>query len=201
MTKEVNEDFENSVNCWICNNDYIDCDVKVRDLCHITEKYAGSTYRDCNINVKLNHKIPVVFHNLKNHESHLIMQKLGKSNLKINVIPNGLEKYLSFGINNKLCFIDSFRFLSSLLDSLVKNLDKDDFKYLSQEFDNNVLDLVKQKGFYPYDYMTDFRKFKEQLASKEKFYSSLTSKKVSNKEYDHVLKVWSERLSQFLFKM
>ena len=39
--------------------------------------------------------------------------------------------------------------------------------------------------------MSDFGKFKEQLPSKEKFYSSLTSKKISNKEYEHVLKVWN----------
>ena len=90
------------------------------------------------------------------------MQELGKFNLKINVIPNGLH---------------SFQFLSSSLDSLVKNLAKDDFKYLSQEFDNKVVDLVKQKGFYPYEYMSDFEKFKEHLPSKEKFYSLLTGKK------------------------
>ena len=40
--------------------------------------------------------------------------------------------------------------------------------------------------------MTDFKKFKEQLPSKEKFYSLLTGKKISNKEYDHVLKVWNK---------
>ena len=40
---------------------------------------------------------------------------------------------------------------------------------MSQEFDNNALDLVKQKGFYPYEYMSDFEKFKEELCSKEKF--------------------------------
>ena len=45
-------------------------------------------------------------------------------------------------MNNKLSFIDSFQFLSSSLDSLVKNLGKDDFMYLSHESDNNVLDLV-----------------------------------------------------------
>ena len=73
---------------------------------------------------------------------------------------------MSFTVNHKLCFIGSFQFLSSSLDSLVKNLTKDDFKYLSQEFDNNVLDLVKQKGFYPYEYMSDFEKFKEDLPSK-----------------------------------
>ena len=77
------------------------------------------------------------------------MQELGKFNLKINVIPNGLEKYTSFSINNKLIFFDSFQFLRFSLDSSVKNLDKSDFKYLSQEFDNNVLDLAKKKGLYP----------------------------------------------------
>ena len=41
-------------------------------------------------------------------------------------------------------------------------------------FDNNVLDLVKQEGFYPDEYMSNFEKFKEQLPSKEKFYRSLT---------------------------
>ena len=51
----------------------------------------------------------------------------------------------------KLSFIDSFQFLSSSLNSLVKNLDKNNFKYLSQDFDNNALDLVNQKGFDTYD--------------------------------------------------
>ena len=55
----------------------------------------------------LNHKIPAAFHNLKNCDL-LIMQELGKFNLEINVIPNKLEKYMSFSINDKLSFIDSF---------------------------------------------------------------------------------------------
>ena len=65
---------------------------------------------------------------------------------------------------------------------------KDDFKYLSQEFDNNVLDLVKQKEFYRYEHMSDFQKFKEELPSKKTFYSSLTGKKVSGKEYTMFLR-------------
>ena len=110
------------------------------------------------------------------------MQELCKFNLKINVIPNGLEKYMSFTINNKLSFIDSFQFLSSSLDSLVQNLNKDDFKYLSQELNNNVLDLVKQIGFYPYEYMNNFETFNEELPCKEKL-------KITNKEYEHVIDV------------
>ena len=84
---------------------------------------------------------------------------------------------MGFTINDKFSFIDSFQFLSSSLDCLVKKLNKDDSKYLSQEFNRNKLDLVKQKGFYPYEYMTDFEKFKEKLPSKEKLSSSLTGKK------------------------
>ena len=64
--------------------------------------------------------------------------------------------YISFNINNNLIFVDTFQFLSSSLDRVVENLSKDDFKYFSQEFDKNVLDLVKQKGFYPCDYVSDF---------------------------------------------
>ena len=78
------------------------------------------------------------------------------------------------------------------LYSLVKNLGRDGFKYLSQEFDNNVLDLVNQKGYYSYEYMSDFKKFKEQLPSKEKFYNSLIVKNISVKEYEHLLDVWNK---------
>ena len=100
------------------------------------------------------------------------MQELGKFNLKINVILNGgLEKYMSFSISNKLSFIDSLQFIRSSLDSLVKNLGKDYFKYLSQEFDNNVLDLVKQKELYPYKYMSDFEKFKGKVLLTSAFFT------------------------------
>ena len=156
MTKKDDGDSKNSTKCWICDNGYVDGDVKVKDHCHVTGKYRGSTHRDCNIKVKLIHKIPVVFHNLKNYNYRLVMQELGKFNFEINVITNRLEKYMSFVVNNKLAFIDSFRFLSSSLDILVKNLGKDDFKYLTQEFHSDVLDFVKQKGFYPYQYTSGF---------------------------------------------
>ena len=96
---------------------------------------------------------------------------------------------MSFSINNKLSFIDGFQFLSYSLDSLVKNLGKDDFKYLSQEFGNNLLDLVKQKGSQPCEYIINFEKFKRELPSKEMFCGSLIGKKTSDKEYKHVLNV------------
>ena len=71
-------------------------------------------------------------------------------------------------------------------------MSKDDFKYLSQEFDNNILHLVMQKGFYPYEYISHFQKFKEELPSKEKFYSSLTDRKITDTEYEHILNVWNK---------
>ena len=128
------------------------------------------------------HKTSVVFHNLKTYDFCLITQELGKSNFKINDIPSVLERSISFTVNNKLSFVNRFYFLSSSLDSLVANLGKDDFKYLSQEFNSDILDLVKQKG----DYMSSFKKFKERLPSKEKFYSSMTNKEISDKEHKHV---------------
>ena len=71
------------------------------------------------------------------------MQVLGTLILKRNVTSNRLEKCMSFSITYKLSFINCFPFLSASLDRLVKNLSKDDFKYLCQEFDRNVLGLVK----------------------------------------------------------
>ena len=71
-------------------------------------------------------------------------------------------------------------------------MSKDDLKYLSQEFDNNVLYLVKQKWFYPYEYMSNFEKVSWTVTKQRKFYSSLTSKKINHKEYKHIFKVWNK---------
>ena len=73
MTKEDNENFNNSTKCWIYYNDYIYDDVKVRDHYHNIGKYKCSRRRDNDTNLKLNHKISIVFHNLKNYVSHLVM--------------------------------------------------------------------------------------------------------------------------------
>ena len=113
------------------------------------------------------------------------MQELGKFNFK-NIIPNVLEQYMNSNINNNLIFIDSCQFLNPSLDSLVKNFSKNDFEYLGQDFDSDGLDLVKQKDFYPDEYMSDFEKFKEVLPNKVKFHSSLTGKKNSDNKCEHV---------------
>ena len=65
LSKNDNEDFSNFTKFCFYDNDYIDNYVKVKDLCNIIGKYRSSAQKDCNINDELNHKIPVVFHNLK----------------------------------------------------------------------------------------------------------------------------------------
>ena len=91
----------------------------------------------------------MIFHNLKGYDSHLIF------NVKISVIPNVLEKYMTFTINKNLVFIDSMQFMNSSLEKLVKNLNDKDFKYLSEEFSGEKLKLGKQNGVYPYEYMNN----------------------------------------------
>ena len=66
-------------------------------------------------------KVPVIFHKLKGYDSHLMFKELSKFNVKINVIPNGLEKYMAFTINRNIIFIDSMQFMKSSIDSLIKN--------------------------------------------------------------------------------
>ena len=97
------------------------------------------------------------------------MQELENFKLKISVIPNGVKKCMSFTINDKLSFIDSFQFLSSSWDSLVKTLNKDDFKYLSQEFDNNELDLVKRKYFFLMSIWLILKSLKNNYSPKKSF--------------------------------
>ena len=72
---------------------------------------------------------------------------MSKFDVKVNVIPNGLEIYPAFTINNNLVFIGSMQFRNTSLDTLVKNLSDNDY-YLSEEFSSDLLKLVKQKGVY-----------------------------------------------------
>ena len=65
---------------------------------------------------------------MRRYDSNLIFNELDKSDVKINVIPNGLEKYMVFFWNKNLVFIDSMQFMDSSLDKLVKNLSDEDFK-------------------------------------------------------------------------
>ena len=180
MTEKEEYLFQQSNNCWICKKPIDNKDEKVRDHCYITGKFRGAAHWDCNINFQLTKKIPVIFHNLKGYDSHLIFSELHKFNLKVDVIPNGLEKYMAFFLGRDLVFIDSMQFMNFSLDKLVKNLVDEDFKYLVEEFGSENLKILKQKGAYPYECMNSFKRFNEdKLCARKYFYSSTKDKKNS----------------------
>ena len=183
MTENDELRFKQMDECHICGNRYTDKDVRIRDHCYITGKFWSSAHQECNLRPKItpeSNKIPVVFHNLRGYDSHLIMQQIGEiaknhayknkkgeeQHLKINVIPNNMEKYMAFVLGNHLNFTDSFQFMSSSLDNLPKEL----VKHTSEEFTGDKLSLMSQKGVYPYDYMDSFEKFDQmELPTKELF--------------------------------
>ena len=208
MTKNDEDAFQKAEECHICNKQYTEKDIRVRDHCHITGKYRGSAHQECNLKLRIKPeeiKIPVIFHNLRGYDSHFIMQEIGaivkkhtyknkrgeETQMSINAIPNNMEKYMAFMLGNHLTFIDSFQFMSSSLDKLVSNLPRGSFKYTSQVFKGKKLDLMARKGVYPYDYMDSFEKFNEKLPSKEDFYSILNNEYISDEDYKHAQNVWN----------
>ena len=76
----------------------------------------------------------MIFHNLRGYDSHLIFHELKKFDVRIDIIPNGLEKYMAFIL-----------IMSSSLEKLVKNLSDNYLKYLTEEFGSKDLELLKQK--------------------------------------------------------
>ena len=83
------------------------------------ENSGGSAHQECNLRLRITPesvKIPVVFHNLRDYDSHLVMQQIGEidkshacknkkeeeQHLKINAIPNDMEKYMAFMLGNQL---------------------------------------------------------------------------------------------------
>ena len=208
MTKENETDFQKATKCHICDKPYKDKDIRVRDHCHITGKFRGSAHQDCNLKLQIKPetiKIPVIFHNLRGYDSHFIMQEIGKIakehtytnkkgekvEMNINCIPNNMEKYMAFMLGNHLVFLDSFQFMSSSLDNLIKNLPDEAFKYTKQEFKKEQFNLMKQKGIYPYDHMDSFDRFNEtKLPVQEDFYSILNNEHISDEQYKHAQNVW-----------
>ena len=208
MTMENEIDFKKAIKCHICDQQYTDKDIRVRDHCHITGEFRGSAHQDCNLKLRIkpdNIKIPVIFHNLRGYDSHFIMQQIGKiakkhayknkrgeeCHMNINCIPNNMEKYLAFMLGNHLVFLDSLQFMNSSLDNLIKNLPDEAFKYTKQEFKKEQFNLMKQKGIYPYDHMDSFDRFNEtKLPVQQDFYSILNNEHISDEQYKHAQNVW-----------
>ena len=176
MSEEGEHLFQQSNSCWMCKKIINE---KVRDHFHITSKFRGAAYQSCNLNFQLTKKIPVIFHNLERYDSHLIFFVLHQFDSKINVISNGLEKYMALFLYKNLVFIDSMQFINSSLDKLVKYLSDEDFKYLVEEFDSKHLKILKQNGDYPYEYINSFKKFDEhKLPARKYFFSSMKKERL-----------------------
>ena len=209
FTEEDIKQFNKASDCWICGeklgND------KVRDHCHFTGRYRGPAHNKCNLKYRKPKNISVFFHNLSGYDSHLFIKKLGTpdKNENIDCIPNNEEKYISFSktivtgqytskkgeVKNKtfkIVFKDSLKFLASSLEALVNNLTKEDFKNLHKYFTPKQAEILKQKGFYPYEYMDSEEKFNDtKPPPREAFCSKLSGKGISNKNYNRVLNVWN----------
>ena len=85
---------------------------------------------------------------------------------------------MGFSLNKNLVFIDSMQVMNSCLDKLVKNLSDKDFKYISRKIGSENLELLKEKGAYPYEYMNSFEGFNEiKLPARKYFFSSKKKKK------------------------
>ena len=116
---------------------------KGRDHCHLTGDYRGPSHSICNINItqKQSNFLPIVFHIFSNYDCHLFSKKLiDKKNdkVKFDILPKTNEEYISVTFRC-IRFIDSYRFLSSSLDSLVKTLVKSSNKTL-KDFEEEIVD-------------------------------------------------------------
>ena len=85
----------------------------------------------------------------------------------------GWKNTWHFVLNENLVFTGSMQFMNSSLDKLVKNFSEEDFKYLVEEFGSENLELLKQKGGYPYEYMNSFERFNEKNCLLENIFTAL----------------------------
>ena len=189
ITPKQEVEFQETIDCSICGKEL--GEDRVRDHDHVTGMYRGAAHHICNLKYRITWKVPVVFHNLRGYDSHLIMQEIGKFKMEVNVIPNNMEKYISFSLGKNLVFIDSIQFMASSLEALVSNLSPEDFRIVGKRWKGEDFNLVTQKGVFPYEFIDDISKLStEGLPSKDKFYSSLYESEVKEEDYQRAQKVW-----------
>ena len=143
LTKKEEENYNNQKICYICKKEFITSDTtehkknnKVRDHCHYTYKYRRVIHNTCNLRYKIPKEIPIIFHNGSTYDYHFIIRELVKEfEGNFECLEENTEKYITFSvtikkrienkdmeINYKIKFIDSFRFMATLLSKLVDNL-------------------------------------------------------------------------------
>ena len=141
MTEKDEEDYKNNNSCRFCEKN-IESD-KVKDHCHLIGKYRRPAHNTCNFNVtqKQSNFIPFIFHNFSNYDCHIVFKKMvdkKKDKVDFEMIPKTNEEYISVTYGC-IRFIDSYRFLSSGLDSLVKTLVDNSRKTL-EDFEEEIID-------------------------------------------------------------
>ena len=191
MSEQDEQRFLNSTHCHICNGPFVINDA-VRDHDHFTGEFRGAAHSTCNISFQVPYKLPVVFHNLKGFDAHLIIQAINKDLISsVTVIPQTVDKYIAFFMDN-FVFIDSLAFLPSSLEALADNVDiEQKRRFLLQEFELQDIDFCLAKGFLPYDYLENEEKLNEtSLPPKECFYNKLRNKKISDPEFTKALQMW-----------
>lgn len=187
---------KNATKCYLCDGEFTEEDYKVRDHHHLSGVYRGPAHLSCNGKASKQKFIPVLFHNLKNYDGHLILANLPDSieSENINCIAQNQEKYMSFTIK-KLRFLDSFQFMAESLSNLTDNLKKsgiDKFKYTTEVFKDKT-ELMLRKGVYFYEYADCFEVFDEKEIPKyEDFYSSLEDTNISQDDFEHMVNVWNQ---------
>ena len=129
MASEDEEIYNNSHICWICKQE-LNMD-KVRNHCHVTGRFRSAAHNKCNINLRLPKKLSIIFHNFQGYDGDLIFKELNNFNVDIDVIPKGIDKYMSIIVNRHTTFIDSLQFYNGSLDALVSNLKDEDFKHVT----------------------------------------------------------------------
>ena len=150
--------YKSSHICWIYREELNTG--RVRDHCHITGKFRGAAHNQCNLKFKMSKKLPIIFHNLRGYDGHLIFKELNNFNVDIEVIPKTIDKYMSLIVNRNIDFIDSLQFYKGSLDTLTSNLEDNHFKHLMPEFLTDKLEILKRKDAYPYEWVNSYEKFK-----------------------------------------
>ena len=202
------EKFKSATHCFICKEPFEGTKNKVRDHCHFTGKFRGAAHSKCNLLFRVPNFVPVFLHNLKNYDAHFIVKALGTVPGDTKCIANNEEKYISFSkkfkVGEKIVkdevkpkwmearFLDSAGFMNTSLANLVKNLDDENFAQTKKVF-KDKWKLFQRKGVFPYEWLDSTEKFKEtSLPEKEAFFSQLVGKGISDDEWEHANRVWTE---------
>ena len=106
LSEEEKSQHKKATSCYVCNCDFTAENRKVRDHCHVLGNYRGAACNTCNLGMKLTKTIPVIFHNLKGYDSHLLLPELGKFHKKISIIPNNMQTYMSFSVGHTTSYFD-----------------------------------------------------------------------------------------------